>query len=79
MRLDRLAAEKRLWPAIDVEHSSTLREETLFDDKELAQVQKLRRALAAKNSADNPQGGLEHLVELVEKSADNAKLLAKVK
>ena len=45
LRLDRRLADRRIYPAIDVEQSSTRHEELLFDRSELQQVWKLRRVL----------------------------------
>ena len=45
LRLDRRLAERRLFPAIDVDASSTRHEELLYDRKQLAQVHRLRRVL----------------------------------
>ena len=47
LRLDRRLAERRIYPAIDVDASSTRHEELLFDRKQLQQVWKLRRVLSA--------------------------------
>ena len=47
LRLDRRLAERRLYPSIDVNASSTRHEELLFDRGELQQVWKLRRVLNA--------------------------------
>ena len=46
LRLDRSVAERRIYPAIDVDASSTRHEELLFDRKQLQQVWKLRRVLS---------------------------------
>ena len=45
LRLDRKLADKRVYPAIDIEASGTRKEELLFDDDERIQVWKLRRVL----------------------------------
>ncbi|NBY12410.1 MAG: transcription termination factor Rho, partial [Actinobacteria bacterium] len=45
LRLDRKVAERRIYPAIDVDASSTRHEELLFDRKQLQMVWKLRRVL----------------------------------
>ena len=45
LRLDRRIAERRVYPAIDVNASSTRHEELLFERKQLNQVWKLRRGL----------------------------------
>ena len=46
LRLDRRLAERRIYPAIDVDASSTRHEELLFERKQLQQVWKLRRVLS---------------------------------
>ena len=51
LRLDRRLAERRIYPAIDVNASST-RHEELFDRKQLQQVWKLRRVLNARHEAE---------------------------
>jgi transcription termination factor Rho len=43
--LDRLLAEKRIWPAINIAQSGTRKEEKLFAFKELEKVKKLRGML----------------------------------
>ena len=45
LRLDRRLAERRIYPAIDVNASSTRHEELLFEKGQLQQVWKLRRVL----------------------------------
>ncbi len=47
LRLDRRLSERRIYPSIDVEASSTRHEELLFDRNQLQQVWKLRRVLNA--------------------------------
>jgi transcription termination factor Rho len=47
IRLDRQLAEKRIFPAIDIEASGTRKEELLYDKEELALVWRLRRVLHA--------------------------------
>jgi len=53
LRLDRKLAERRIYPAIDVNASSTRHEELLFDRGQLQQVWKLRRVLNALGSEGN--------------------------
>ena len=55
LRLDRRLAERRIYPAIDVEQSSTRHEELLFDRSELQQVWKLRRVLNALEGGAGPR------------------------
>ena len=46
LRLDRKLAERRIYPAIDVDASSTRHEELLFERKQLQMIWKLRRVLS---------------------------------
>jgi transcription termination factor Rho len=64
LRLDRRLAERRIYPAIDVDASSTRHEELLFDRKQLQQVWRVRRALNAL-SADgaSPSAALERMMD----------------
>lgn len=50
--LDRKLAERRVWPAIDVNQSGTRREELLHDPQTLHAVTMLRRTLASMNHVD---------------------------
>ncbi|MDZ7679018.1 MAG: transcription termination factor Rho [Acidimicrobiales bacterium] len=58
LRLDRRLAERRIYPAIDVDSSGTRHEELLFTPKALQQVWKLRRVLSgmAADSGSNTSG-----------------------
>ncbi|MFP3908008.1 MAG: transcription termination factor Rho, partial [Acidimicrobiales bacterium] len=58
LRLDRRLAERRIFPAIDVDSSGTRHEELLFTPKALQQVWKLRRVLSgmAADSGSNTSG-----------------------
>ncbi len=71
LRLDRKLADKRIYPAIDIEASGTRREELLFDRRELAQVWKLRRVLLALD----PGAALELLTDRLKNSASNSEFL----
>ena len=71
LRLDRKLADKRIYPAIDIEASGTRREELLFDRRELAQVWKLRRVLLALD----PGAALELLTDRLKNSGSNAEFL----
>ena len=55
LRLDRRLAERRIYPAIDVDASSTRHEELLFDRKQLQMVWKLRRVLRASPPTATPR------------------------
>ena len=62
LRLDRKLADKRIYPAIDIEASGTRREELLFTPDELTEVWKLRRVLLALE----PGAALELLMDRLE-------------
>jgi len=74
LRLDRRLAERRIYPSIDVEASSTRHEELLFDRHELQQVWKLRRVLSALEDGQ----GLERLIERIRTTKDNREFLSEI-
>ena len=80
LRLDRRAAERRLFPAIDVEASSTRQEQLLFEPKQAEQVTKLRRVLAnLSNESDNGSAaGLELLIDRLGSFKTNEAFLKEV-
>ncbi|HUY06078.1 MAG TPA: transcription termination factor Rho [Acidimicrobiales bacterium] len=79
LRLDRRLAERRLYPAIDVNGSSTRHEELLFPRSELQQVWKLRRVLNALDSGGgNPAAGLELLMDKLRTTKSNQEFLAEI-
>src|SRR5687767_15701979 len=63
LRLDRRLAERRIYPAIDVDASSTRHEELLFQGLQLQHVWKLRRVLSAMASEGGGATGLELLID----------------
>jgi transcription termination factor Rho len=69
--LDRKLADKRIWPAIDINRSGTRKEDLLLDPKELNLVWRLRKALNEMNPAD----AMELLVEKMSKTKSNAEFL----
>ena len=71
IRLRREFAEKRIFPAIDVDASSTRREELLMSREELAIVWKLRRVLSGLESLQ----GLEMLLDRLRKTQSNTEFL----
>jgi transcription termination factor Rho len=71
LRLRREFADKRIFPAIDVDASSTRREELLMSREELNIVWKLRRVIGG---LDNLQG-LEMLLDRLRKTQSNAEFL----
>jgi transcription termination factor Rho len=78
LRLDRRLAERRVYPAIDVNGSSTRHEELLFDRNQLQQVWKLRRVLNALASEGSTAAGLELLMEKIKSTRSNDEFLAEV-
>ncbi len=77
LRLDRRLAERRTFPAIDINASSTRREELLMDENMLRQVWLMRRmtSMIAAN-AQNPNESTERLLERLARTNDNAEFLA---
>jgi transcription termination factor Rho len=78
LRLDRRLAERRIYPAIDVNGSSTRHEELLFDRVQLQQVWKLRRVLNALASEGSAAAGLELLLDRIKSTRTNDEFLAEV-
>ncbi len=78
LRLDRKLAERRIFPAIDVNASSTRHEELLFDRQQLQQVWKLRRVLNALASEGSGAPGLELLIDKIRTTRNNDEFLAEV-
>jgi transcription termination factor Rho len=78
LKLDRRLAERRLYPAIDVNASSTRREELLFDREMLPQVWKLRRVLNGLASEGREAAGLELLIDKLKSTRSNDEFLAEI-
>jgi transcription termination factor Rho len=78
LRLDRRLSERRLYPSIDVNASSTRHEELLFDRSQLQQVWKLRRVLNALANEGNAAAGLELLMDKVRTTKSNDEFLAEI-
>jgi transcription termination factor Rho len=74
LRLDRKLADKRIYPAIDIEASGTRREELLFHKDELTEVWKLRRVLLALE----PGPALELLIDRLKSTKSNAEFLVSI-
>ena len=74
LHLDRKLANKRIYPAMDIEASGTRKEELLFDRQELTQVWKLRRVLLALE----PGAALELLIDRLKTTKSNGEFLAEV-
>ena len=74
LRLDRQLAEKRLFPAINVEASGTRKEELLLPTEELALVLRLRRVLHALE----PGAALELLTDKIRATKSNEQFLKEI-
>jgi transcription termination factor Rho len=71
LHLDRRLADKRLFPAIDINRSGTRKEELILDPEELKRVWVLRRVL----NDMNPTDVLELLKTRLSKTQTNAEFL----
>jgi transcription termination factor Rho len=83
LRLDRKLAERRIYPAIDVNASSTRHEELLYGKAQLQSVWKLRRvlnALAAEGGGGSGSGaaGMELLLDRLKSTKTNDEFLAEI-
>ncbi|MDR1449779.1 MAG: transcription termination factor Rho [Propionibacteriaceae bacterium] len=74
LRLRRDLADKRIFPAIDVDASGTRREELLLGREELAIIWKLRRVL----SGMEDQAALEMLLKQMRKTSSNHEFLVQI-
>ena len=76
LHLDRRLAERRIYPAIDIQRSSTRREELLLDEFALKQVWLLRR-MAAMISTDSTSAteATQLVLERLAKTQNNAEFL----
>ena len=77
LHLDRRLADRRTFPAIDIEHSGTRREELLLDEDTLKKAWLLRRmtSMIASNSANYAEA-MERLLDRMRKTKTNAEFLA---
>ncbi|MCL0047939.1 transcription termination factor Rho [Dehalococcoidia bacterium] len=77
LHLDRKLAERRTFPAIDIQRSGTRHEELLLDENTLKQVWLLRRmmAMVSSSSADSTEA-TERILDRLARSKSNAEFLA---
>ncbi|TDD67032.1 transcription termination factor Rho [Actinomadura rubrisoli] len=75
LKLDRGLADRRVFPAVDIEASSTRRDELLMSPEELALSWRLRRALQGMEK----QQALEQLLEKMKGTSSNAEFLMRIK
>ncbi|HVB18740.1 MAG TPA: transcription termination factor Rho [Acidimicrobiales bacterium] len=78
LKLDRRLSERRLYPAIDVNASSTRHEELLFARDVLPQVWKLRRVLNGLAAEGRDAAGLELLIDKLRTTRSNDEFLAEI-
>ena len=74
LKLDRKIADKRVFPAVDVDQSSTRKEELLLSPDELAVTVKLRRVLHALE----PQQAIDLLLDRLRKTRTNTEFLMQI-
>lgn len=73
--LDRSLSEKRIFPAIDIQKSSTRREDLLLDSEEQEAVVKIRKALGGMK----PEPALEQILNLFKRTRNNEEFIETVK
>ncbi|SHH95391.1 transcription termination factor Rho [Streptomyces sp. 3214.6] len=74
LKLDRKLADKRIFPAVDVDASGTRKEEILLGNDELAVVWKLRRVLHALDQ----QQAIELLLDKMKQTKSNGEFLLQI-
>ncbi len=75
MILDRKLSEKRIFPAIDIQKSSTRNEHLLLDGEELEAINIIRRAL----NGLKPDEATDRILDMFDKSKNNREFVATVK
>ncbi len=73
--LDRSLSEKRIFPAIDIQKSSTRREDLLLNPEEMEAVLKIRRALSGLKS----EQAMEQVLDLFKRTKNNREFVNMVK
>ena len=77
LHLDRKLAERRIFPAIDIQRSGTRREELLLDDATMRQVVLLRRMVSmVTGDGLHSNDATEKVLERLAKTKDNAEFLS---
>ncbi|MBD3268250.1 transcription termination factor Rho [bacterium] len=72
LHLDRKLAERRIYPAIDINRSKTRKEELLLESEDLERVWLLRKVLNEMNASE----AVELLIERMKKAKSNKEFLA---
>jgi transcription termination factor Rho len=79
LHLDRRMADRRLWPAIDIERSGTRHEELLQDESTLKQIWLLRRMMGIIGQDSNsPTEAAERILERMTRTQTNEEFLASI-
>ncbi|MCZ6789842.1 MAG: transcription termination factor Rho [Chloroflexi bacterium] len=77
LHLDRKLAERRIFPAIDIQRSGTRREELLLDEATMRQVVLLRRMVSiVTNDGLHSNDATEKVLERLAKTKNNAEFLS---
>ncbi len=78
--LDRRLSEKRVFPAIDIQRSSTRRDDLILDEQTYQRVLLLRRMTAVvTQSSNNPLEATELILERLQRTRNNEEFLATIK
>ena len=79
LHLDRRMADRRLWPAIDIERSGTRHEELLQDESTLKQLWLLRRMMGIIGQDSNsPTEAAERILERMTRTQTNEEFLESI-
>jgi transcription termination factor Rho len=78
LRLDRRLAERRIYPALDPNSSSTRHEELLIDQKSLQQIWKLRRVLNGMGDDGTSSAALQLLLDKLKSTKTNDEFIADI-
>ena len=72
--LDRSLAERRIFPAIDINRSNTRREDLLLTQKELKVAELIRKAMSNMSAAEST----EQILNVIKTTRNNEELLQKL-
>ena len=75
LHLDRSLAERRIWPAINIEKSGTRHEELLQNETTLSKITQIRRIMAAFPSENNEKTWTEKIVDGLKAAKSNQDFL----
>ena len=75
LHLDRGLAERRIWPAINIEKSGTRHEELLQNETTLSKITQIRRIMAAFPSENNEKTWTEKIVDGLKSAKSNQDFL----